>query len=188
MQRRRLTGVPDVVDRRRTAHRCPAIPSPLHTWHFSCSAEMNRRLAWSRLPLPNLTQGALARVDSTVAPVRHERAAVLRGLSDLAAHAAHHKCNISARSTTHPWRTQRGLDLVGARPGCIRLLCHARPLAGACGVGNGRMRGDLRVCPPSAQQLPIPSTASRWPYRRGGPPTHQSARAAVMPRCSAPAC
>ena len=38
------------------------------TWHFSCSAEMNRRLAWSRLPLPNLTEGALERVDSTVVP------------------------------------------------------------------------------------------------------------------------
>lgn len=40
----------------------------LPTWHFSCSAEMNRRLAWSRDPEPNLTEGALARVDSTVDP------------------------------------------------------------------------------------------------------------------------
>lgn len=37
-------------------------------------------------------------------------------------------------------RTQRWLELVGARPRRIRFLRHARPLAGACNAGRCRLR------------------------------------------------
>lgn len=111
------------------------------TWHFSWSALMNRRLAWSRVPDPNFMRGALLRVDSTVSPAAGGAGRPWRGRP-----CANRDC-WTGRGLAEPQGGTSGVTLLKVQ--CTRR--HALFRRKSSGNGAQRPQAPLRPAPHPSQ-------------------------------------